>query len=136
MAKKINVTPYDTVIFASYFYVGKISKLQWFREIDTKNKIVCVTGASPVTSPDVAVTIKNNFPIDYNDYCIFYMQSVLSYTKMGLADRLLMKAKCIFAKKKFRENSEEYQGVSNFFDATYKETLKPLYDYLRTIENI
>lgn len=66
---------------------------------------------------------------------MFYAQSGLCYEKMNLLDKILMSFRCKYVKKTFGENSVEYKGISNYFDASSKETLIPIIAYLKKLSS-
>ena len=133
-AKSMDLTTYDTVIFATYFYIGRITKLKWLKKQTITNKIVLVTGASPADTPDVPVSIDKNFTQGEEHYPVFYVQAGLAYDKMSILDRNMMKLKSNMVKKSHGEQSAQYKGVSNSFDACSKDALLPIHAYLSQLQ--
>lgn len=129
-AQTTDLNTYDTVIFASYLYAAKISKLKWFKSQNIKTKIVFAVGAGEVNSTEIKTTIENNFKEDFAKFKVFYAQGGLCYEKMSFIDKLIMKAPQLEAKKEFGLDSDEYKTICKSYDACSKEAIKPLVAYI------
>lgn len=135
--KKTDLSPYDTVLFASWFHAGSILSLDWFKKLDLKGrrKAVLATGASPAGSPEIGKAIENNFKDDLNDYQVFYLPGGLCYEKMGTGDKMMMKVFAHMMAKKPDKTEYEKQmaaALGSSFDLTDKRFLEPVVRYLET----
>lgn len=140
-AKTPETMSYDIVIFASWFHVGTIRKLDWFKKLplEGKQKIVLATGAVPMGSPMIEEAMTANFKDDRKEYRTFYAAGGLNYEKMGWMDRLMMKAfvKMVRSKKEKSKAEEQMeQAIGHSYDLTRREYLKPLVDYWRELQGI
>lgn len=136
-ARKVDFSSYPVMIFASWIHAGKIQKLNWLKDQnwEEKEKIVLVTGAAPADLESVEETIENNFQNDRKEYQIFYLESGINYSKMGLGDKVMMKVFSSMLKKKKEKNCYEEEMtnlVDHSFDHSKKEYLQPVLEYLQT----
>lgn len=127
-AESMDLKKYNLVIFASSMYAGSIKKINWFKEksegID--NRILLVTGAAPFDY--------QTFPKEAEEFRMFYLQSGLRYDKMGIKDRMMMKALLLFLRSKKDKNEEETaltQVISESHDNSSKENLLPVIQYIK-----
>lgn len=131
-AKKMDFQGYNRLIFASWLHAGMIQKLKFFKKLHFYGeKIVLVTGATPIAAPTVEATLANNFKDESKKYKTFYFQGGLDYDTMCFGDRVIMKTLCRFLKGKGGDASEMYKTIYHSFDASSKEALAPLLDYLK-----
>ena len=66
----------------------------------------------------------------------FYMQAGLNYERMGFFDKLIMKGlSAMMSKKKDKTPDEEgtAQAIGSSFDASSRDYIKPLVEYVRSI---
>lgn len=139
---KVNLSNYDTIIFASSLHAGKIKGIKWFKEkvknIQDKKLIVLTTGAMPVMEEEIEKVFEENMSdIDREHVKTFYVESGLNYDRMCFIDRVLMYGLKKFLKKTEGEDSIMYKTVSSSYDHCSKDNLNPLFMYLKTsIKNI
>ena len=132
-ASTMDLRGYDTVIFASYFYAGAISKLKWFKAQTNPHRIVFAVGACPAQDTGIQNAIEQNFKDDLNAFTVFYAQRGLCYEKMYSIDRFLMFFRRQYAKKTFGANSPASIGISSSFDASSKHALAPLINHIQSL---
>ena len=135
-----SLTEYDRVIYGGGIYAGKIGGLKNIKTLlaskpNTKF-IVFTTGATPMEAEDViSTTWKANFTEEeLKKVPHFYMQSGLSYEKMGFFDRMMMKAFSKMLSKKENKTSEEtgtQLAITKSHDISSREYIKPLVQYVK-----
>ncbi len=126
---------YEVVIFASWFHAGKIRRLDWFKKLplDGKERIVLVTGAMPADAAGVSESLAANFKEDSQKYRAFYVPGGLNYEKMGIGDRLMMKAFAGMLNSKKDKSPEEAmmaENIGHSFDLSRREYLSELVEYV------
>ena len=128
------------LIYGGRVHAGMLDSIKKIKELADSRKcrlIVFATGASPADAYDDIDKMWENNGID-EKYPHFYFQSGLCYEKMGVADKLMMK---IFSKmvngKKDKSDSDKAmaEAISKSYDATSKDYIKPLVEYVRNAEN-
>lgn len=126
---KRNMNNYDTVIIGSYIRIEKIRGIQKMKEAAGKNKqfVYFATGASPEKGGDFIEGIweKSIGKDECDRVPHFYMESGLSYEKMSIVERLLMKVFAAIMKRQGRA------GLDQSYDNSSPENIKPLLNYLR-----
>lgn len=130
-------TKYDAVAFGGGIYVGKISKLNWFKkqlpELRGKRVALFYTGAMPPEPADIRRIERENLaPEEQSQMKCFYLQGGLNYTAMGPVDRMLMAMFKKMLKSKADSPKEKImlQNVQQSYDKTSREALGPLEEYL------
>lgn len=107
---KVNLSDYDTVIFGSWCRAGGVVKKEWIlnvrKENPQKKYIAFVVGASPMSSPNIPITLEKNFPYDCQIQT-FYLQGGINYAKMGIGSKMIMKMLCSMMGKKADRTQEE-----------------------------
>ncbi|HIR26294.1 MAG TPA: hypothetical protein IAB34_12465 [Candidatus Egerieimonas faecigallinarum] len=128
-ARKMELEPYDVVIFASHFRAGYIQKLRWLRkgELRRKQKIILATGAAPIGSPEakrqIAVSIR-----DEGLKCpVFYLESGINYEAMDRGEKLMME---LFRRLMSEQESENFL---HSHDNSSREYLQPVVRYMREL---
>ncbi len=135
-----SIAEYDIVIFGSRVHAGKVEDLKKFRKHFTdpsvSQLIVFATGATPAKAENLITEMwQQNFSeeeLSANPH--FYLQSGLNYERMGKADRLIMKmfAKMMSGKKDKSETEVEMaQEIQHSYDASSKEYIVPLVEYVK-----
>lgn len=133
------MSEYDTVVFGSRAYAGRIDGYQKAKEMFQKSGagqlVVFVTGATPNTEEQVIKDFwKQNLTDDeLQKIPHFYMQSGLCYEKMSFADKLMMKGLCAMLKKKKDKSQEEQmmeRMIAGSYDISSEEYVRPLISYL------
>lgn len=133
-AKKRNMAAYETIIFGSWACAGGISKLNWFKDnIDQwadKKLIVFCVGASPIDSPEIGPTLKQNFKeSELKKISVFYCPGGFHYEKMPVPSKLMMKMfiKTLKAKKgKTEAEQEMIKIISSSYDISDKKYIEPI----------
>ena len=133
---KLDFNDFQLVIYGSRVHAGKIDSLERIKRLlDNKNcdLVVFATGATPNAEAEtIENTMKNNF--GDNPLPHFYMQSGLSYEKMGFADKTIMKmlSKMLSSKK---EKSDVENGTATAISKSHNISdpsfITPLIDYVR-----
>ena len=137
--RQADLSKYQTIVFGSGSYVGKICKLPWFKKQLPKlrDKKLCVffTGAMPAEPADIRRIERENFTQDEQRRIkSFYLRGGLNYAAMNPKDKLLM---AVF-RKTLKSNASSpkerimLQNVEQSFDLTSRDDLKPLKDYLQS----
>lgn len=128
---------YQTVVFGSGCYIGKIRKLDWFKKqlprLRGKRLAVFFTGAMPPDPSDIHRLERENFsPEELRLIKTFYLQGGLNYEKMCLKDKFLMAGFRGMLKARANSSKEKImlQNIQQSFDKTSRENLLPLLDYL------
>lgn len=129
---------YSRVVFGGWFHAGSIKGLKWFREklpeLSGKTVAVFATGSTPADAPQASEALANNaLTLDGKPVPLFYFPGGLCYEKMSTGNRLMMKLFCKMIKKQHGENSEMYQVISHSYDASSKDALAPLVQYLSQV---
>lgn len=129
---------YDLVIYGGGIYAGRINGYKQFvkKVSDQSRLILFATGATPVDAEDIIKTMWNNNLSKEEQEKIphYYFQSGLSYEKMKLGDRMLMKAFSKILSKKENKSPEEVaseQAICHSYDISSKEFIKPLLEYIK-----
>lgn len=135
-----SIADYDFIIYGGGIYAGKVGGLKKIKSLLRDNSrvrlVVFATGATPAAVGDSIDTIwKSNFSEDeLNRIPHFYMQSGISYEKMGFLDRLLMKVFTKMLSKKEDKSPEEVgceQSIAKSHDISSKEYIKPLIQFIK-----
>lgn len=133
-----NISQYDTLIFGSRAHAGRFDGYRQAKELFLKsgsnNFILFATGAMPNTSKETIQEFwrQNLSAEDLKAFSHFYMQSGLCYEKMGISDRIMMRAaKAMMKKKKEKtpQDREFEQAISKSYDISSKEYIMPLIHY-------
>lgn len=136
-AKTKDLNHYDTLIFGGWLFAGKIQGLKDFRKISAGfqgKKAVFATGSTPPEAPTIGSMLSSCFTVEEQKTTgIFYMHGGLNYSRMGMMHRVMMKMMCSIMKKQKGIDSTEYKTISQSFDATVKDAISPLINYLTGI---
>jgi menaquinone-dependent protoporphyrinogen IX oxidase len=140
---KTDVNADDIVIFGSRVHVGKIEHLNRIKAFfgNQQKLIVFATGGTPAFEADAIEKIwsRNFSGIEINSIPHFYFQGGLNYGKMGFIDLMMMKTAAKFmSRKKDKSNFETSfeQAVQSSYDASSKENIMPLVEFVRSNYNI
>ncbi len=138
-AKKENLASYEAVVFGSWACAGSISKVGWLKSnmdqwAGKKLAVFCV-GASPIGSPEIEPTLKQNFnEAQLEKVKVFYCPGGLNYEKMPAPSKLMMKMflKSLKAKKgKTKEEQEMVKMIAGSYDISDKKYIEPILEYLK-----
>lgn len=134
----VDFDKYQAVAFGGGCYIGKINKLGWLKkqlpQLRGKKVAVFFTGAMEPDAPDVRRLERENFtPQELERIGIFYLQGGLNYAAMNPIDRFLMAGFRKMLKSKADSPKERVmlQNVSESFDKTDREKLRPVEEYLK-----
>lgn len=134
--EQINLSDFDTIVFGSWLHAGKIRKLNWlFEELKrdaNKNYIVFAVGAMPSDSPNIEKTMEQNIP-KKSIIKSFYLQGGLSYEKMNLSSRLMIKMFSKLLKSKKDASDEERKTaemLSSSYDISDRRFIAPIVRYV------
>lgn len=134
-AKNIDLSAYDAVVFGGWFFAGSIKGFKEYRQkfADFKGrKAVFAVGATPPSAPEAAATLNACFTDEERKTTgTFFMQGGLDYSHMGAIDKAMMRMMCAVMKKQKGADSEEYKTISQSFDATDKNAIAPLIEYIK-----
>ena len=133
-AKGRDLSGCDAIIFGGWACAGGISKLKWFKENmgkwAGKKLIVFCVGASPMDSPDVGPALRQNFtPAEWEKVHVFYCPGGLSYEKMPVPSKLMMKvfAKTMQAKKDKTEGEAVMaRMIAASYDISDRKYIEPI----------
>ena len=132
---------YDTVIYGASIHAGQISGLKKMKsmmsQMPDKKLIVYATGAAPAAAGSSQDITKANFTEDeLKKSPFYYFQGGLSYEKMNLPNRLLMKAFSSMMNKK-KDKSEEEAGMAaslkESYDISDRKYIEPLITYINSL---
>ena len=92
----VDINNFDIVVYGAGMHAGRIKGLNEFKkkllELDCKKIIVFATGGAPYDESIVSIIKSKNFTEnELNNIDLFYFQSGISYEKMGLVDKTIMK---------------------------------------------
>lgn len=139
----IDINNYDIIIYGSGMHAGRIRGLKEFKknvlDLVSKKIVVFVTGGAPYSEEILSLIKKNNFSVDeLNSIKIFYFQSGLNYEKMGFGDKAMMNIyKKMLEMKKDKSDMEDgtNRAITNSYDCSSKEYIKPMITYLNQVLN-
>lgn len=135
------LSQYDTVVFGSRAYAGRIDgyrkAMKLFQKSGVRSVALFVTGAAPNEAEDVIKQLwsQNLTAEELERIPHFYMQSGLCYEQMSLPDRLMMKMAAALMKKKKDKNAHEKefeQAIAGSYDISSETYAEPLISFLRT----
>lgn len=138
--KSVHLSEYDIIIFGSRIHAGRVDGLSKFKkqleEEDNKKLVVFATGATPANAREEIENVwKTTFPTEEQlKTPHFYMQAGLSYEKMGVGDRFIMKTLAKFLSEKSSKDSVQSgceQAIRNSYDISSREYINPLIKYIR-----
>ena len=119
IAKKKDLSIYETIIFGGWACAGGISKIGWFkRNIDKwgdKKLIAFCVGGSPIDNPEIETALEQNFnESERRKVKLFYCPGGFNYEKMSAPSKIMMKmfVKTLKAKK---DKTEEDQIMVKIF---------------------
>lgn len=121
---------YDFVIYGGGIHAGSLNGFKKFKEkcsgVNMEKLVVFATGASPNTrTSDIEGMWKNNLsPKELQATSHFYMQGGLSYERMSLPDRLLMKMAAPMLEKEMGIEGEF--SIRESYDISSPEFIEPL----------
>ena len=138
-AKKKDLTAYEAIIFGSWACAGGISRLSWFKgnmdKWENKKLIAFCVGASPIDSPEIEPTLKQNFnESEFEKVNVFYCPGGLDYEKMPAPSKLMMKmfVKTLKAKKNKTETDlEMIKMISTSYDISDRKYIEPILECLK-----
>lgn len=131
--KQADISACSLVLYGGGVYAGTMAGIKWLegqlKEWRGKQIIVFATGSSPEDDPAVEEAIKKNFGSElWKQVKVFYLRGGLCYEKMGVKDKLMLKA---FSKMLAKSgDSERAEQVSHSCDFTCREALVPLLEYV------
>ncbi len=143
--KKVSATTmseYDIVVFGTRMHAGFVDGLKkaykLYQESTATQFVVFATGGMPNKLEDVVKEMwQNNLNTEeLAKLPHFYMQAGLSYEKMSLGDRLMMKMAAKMMTKQEPKNDydrELAKAVNGSYDISDKKYAEPLIQYLREI---
>ena len=137
----VDMNNYDIIIYGAGICGGRISGLKKFKQkafnLSGKKIIVYASGAAPYTEEIVSGIKEVNFTAkELNVIEFFYFQSGLSYERMGLKEKILMKS---YSKiLELRKNKSDIdagtsEALAKSYDYSSREQIKPVGDYLQKL---
>lgn len=139
IAKKKDLSIYETIIFGGWACAGGISKIGWFKSnIDKwrdKKLIVFCVGGSPIDNPEIETALERNFnESERKKVKLFYCPGGFNYEKMSAPSKIMMKmfVKTLKAKKdKTKEEQIMVKMISSSYDISDKKYIEPILQYLK-----
>lgn len=139
IAKKKDLSIYETIIFGGWACAGGISKIGWFkRNIDKwgdKKLIAFCVGGSPIDNPEIETALEQNFnESERRKVKLFYCPGGFNYEKMSAPSKIMMKmfVKTLKAKKdKTEEDQIMVKMISSSYDISDKKYIEPILQYLK-----
>ena len=140
IAKKMDLSNFDAIVFGGWAFAGSISKIKWFKKNIEKwsNKKLAVfcCGASPVENPDIERDLPKNFTqYELKKFRWFYCPGGLDYDKMSVTSRTMMKMllKSLESKKdKTEKDIEQIKMISSSYDISDIKYIDPIVDYINS----
>lgn len=128
-ARKMDLKPYDIVLFASRFRAGYIQKMKWLRKKDRRRKLkaVLATGAAPMGSPEAKREVSVSIRDERFGCPVFYLESGIRYEKMARTEKLMMR---LFLRLMGEQDNRKYQ---HSYDNSRREYLQPVMRYLQEL---
>lgn len=131
---------YDTIIYGGSLVAVGINGIGFLkRNLDRlrdKKIVVFATGASPVRKEVVDEVINMNFSEDQKKKIkFFYLRGGFDFNKLDLLNKflmLLLKVKLLLKKEKTADDRGMLSAYSHPFDATKKENIKELIDFVKS----
>lgn len=138
----IHLAEYKIVVYMGSFCAGVIGGIKWFKkeaaDLSNTAKVVLAVGAMPEGTPEAPEAIASNFSEEeQKEIKAFYLPGGLAYEKMGLKDRMLMKAFSRMMKRKAdkkdasREQKEMAQVIARSYDCSDRTYLEPAIAYIK-----
>jgi len=127
----------EIIIYGSSLMANQIKGIKKVKEMVPQDKlIVFVTGAMPNNAIEIIDTIKNtNFTKEEQNHIpSYYFQGGLNFQKLGIVQRNLLKImKKMLNRKKEKTKEEEgmIEALEKSFDATNKDNIKELVEYVK-----
>lgn len=139
IAKKKDLSIYETIIFGGWACAGSISKIGWFKSnIDKwgdKKLIAFCVGGSPIDNPEIETALERNFnESERRKVKLFYCPGGFNYEKMSAPSKIMMKmfVKTLKAKKdKTEEEQIMVKMISSSYDISDKKYIEPILQYLK-----
>lgn len=139
VAKKKDLSIYETIIFGGWACAGSISKIGWFKSnIDKwadKKLIAFCVGGSPIDNPNIETALEQNFnESERKKVKTFYCPGGFNYEKMSVPSKLMMKmfVKMLNAKKdKTEEEQVMVKMISSSYNISDKKYIEPILQYLK-----
>jgi len=127
---------FDQIVYGGWVSCGKVAKADQFfkmaKQWKDKKMALFLVGATPGDSPYVDKELSNAVPQDQKDHIkAFYLPGGIRYEKLNFTGRMIMKAYAGSLKKSKNEETKKMgEIVSESFDISDRENLKPLIEYL------
>lgn len=138
-AKRMDMAPYEAIIFGGWACAGGISRLGWFKgnvaKWNDKRLIAFCVGASPMDNPEIEPALERSFKgPEFKRVSTFYCPGGLNYEKMPAASRLMMKMfiKTLSAKKdKTEADNEMIKMISASYNISDRKYIEPILECLK-----
>lgn len=137
----------DAVVFCSWFHAASMKGVKWIKaQIAQHPEVrfaILASGASPAPCSNwpaegLEEAFCRSFPAEeYADLPWFYCQGGFDFERLGLPDRLAMRAFFRMMEGKAKESPRDAEALASMragFDATSRNALEPLFAHLRAIE--
>ena len=129
---------FDAILYGGWTMGGKVVNADWFllraKEWRDKRLAIFVVGASPRANPDVDAFLETFLSEEQKEYIgLFYCQGGISYERMNLASKLMMKSfSTMLLKKKDATEKEREVGkyLSHSYDIAEKQYADDVVDYI------
>ncbi len=140
VAKKMDLTSYEAIIYGGWACAGSISKLGWFKSnMDKwtgKKLIAFCVGGSPIENPEIKPTLDKLFNEEEKKLVkVFYCPGGFNYEKMSAPSKLMMKMfiKSLKAKKDKTDDDElMIKMISSSYDISDNKYIEPILQYLES----
>lgn len=140
-AEKMDLGPYDTVVFGGWFHAASLVGKKWLGNAlaayPDKRFIAFAVGATPPEWDDmVSQAMEREFPSpQYDAVDRFYLRGGFCYERLSLPNKLAMKA-FFKMQAKLAETDERaaemLEGMRGGFDCTDRASLAPLLACVRS----
>ena len=134
---------YDTIIFGGGIYASGIAGIKLITKnydaLKDKNLLVWATGLTPEEDEEVAKMWEKNFNEEQLSHIrTFYLRGGFDFNKLGIKDKLLMKA----FRKMLEKEKEPRPGMEGFLESFHepqdyrnKDNIRELIGYVREISS-
>lgn len=136
------ISQYDAVIFGSRAHAGRFDGYSQAKEMflksHSKDFILFATGATPNSNEEIIRQFwrQNLSAEDLKSFPHFYMQSGLCYEKMGIIDKMMMRAATVMMKKKKEKTPQDKEfekAITKSYDISSKKYIMPLVHYYQNL---
>lgn len=119
--KQKEIPNYETIIFGSGVYIGKMNQIKKVLQMfSSKSIVIFACGGHPGVEKEIAVLKETNFTeADLQKHVFFYLPGGVDYTKMKGIKKCMVSFFCKMLEKKENRTPDEEAMMSGFTNPTY-----------------